>query len=158
MTVEIFDDRAEIGNPGGLVSAIDQADFGTCSHSRNPLIFGLFNRMNMVEQIGSGISRMNKLMNEAALPQPEYRIKGMFTVIFKRPVKTVVKPDDTVVKTVEEIIFQLIRMNSKASSMEMAEATNLTIRGVEYQLNKLKNSGKIERVGPANGGYWRITD
>ncbi len=114
--------------------------------------------MNMVEQIGSGISRMNKLMNEAALPQPEYRIKGMFTVIFKRPVKTVVKPDDTVVKTVEEIIFQLIRMNSKASSMEMAEATNLTIRGVEYQLNKLKNSGKIERVGPANGGYWRITD
>lgn len=67
-----------------------------------------------------------------------------------------VKPEDTVVKTVEEIIFELIRANSKASTKEMAEATSLTIRGVEYQLNRLKNSGKIERVGPANGGYWRI--
>lgn len=114
--------------------------------------------MSMVEQIGSGISRMNKLMTEAALPEPEYRIKGMFTVIFRRPVKTMVKPKDTVVKTVEEIILKLIRVNSKASTREMAEGTKLTIRGVEYQLNKLKNSGKIERVGPKNGGYWRIID
>jgi len=55
----------------------------------------------MVEQIGSGISRMNKIMNEAALPLPEYRIKGIFTVNFRRPVKTGVKFDDTVVKTEE---------------------------------------------------------
>jgi len=102
------------------------------SHSRNPLTFGLFTRMSMVEQIGSGIGRMNKLMNETSVPQPEYRIKGMFTVILKRPIKTVVKPDDTVVKTVEEIIFALIRTNSKVSTREMAKATSLTLRGIEY--------------------------
>jgi ATP-dependent DNA helicase RecG len=44
--VELFDDRVEISNPGGLVSAINLADFGKRSHSRNPLIFGLFARMH----------------------------------------------------------------------------------------------------------------
>lgn len=42
ITIELFDDRVEITNPGGLTSAISPAEFGTKSHSRNPLIFGLF--------------------------------------------------------------------------------------------------------------------
>ena len=51
--VELYDDRIEISNPGGLVSAIKPADFGKRSHSRNPLIFGLFALMQLVEQVGS---------------------------------------------------------------------------------------------------------
>lgn len=57
--IEIFDDRVEISNPGGLVSAINRADFGKRSLSRNPLIFGLFARMQLVEQVGSGIDPFN---------------------------------------------------------------------------------------------------
>ena len=83
-----------ISNPGGLVSAISKADFGRKSFSRNPLIFGLFTRMDMVEKIGSSIGRMNKLMSEPALPKQEYRTEGMFTVIFKRPIKLI--PDMSV--------------------------------------------------------------
>lgn len=41
-TIELFDNRVEISNPGGLVSAISHTEFGKRSHSRNPLIFGLF--------------------------------------------------------------------------------------------------------------------
>ena len=78
--VELYDDRVEISNPGGLVSAIKPADFGKRSHSRNPLIFGLFARMQLVEQVGSGIIRMNDLMREAGLPLPEYTTEGMFSV------------------------------------------------------------------------------
>jgi len=48
----MYDGRVEISNPGGLVSAIKLADFGKRSHSRNSLIFGLFARMQLVEQIG----------------------------------------------------------------------------------------------------------
>ena len=48
-TIELFDDRVEISNPGGLVSAISRSEFGKRSHSRNPLIFGLFARMHLVE-------------------------------------------------------------------------------------------------------------
>jgi ATP-dependent DNA helicase RecG len=42
ITVELFDDRLVITNPGGLVGSIPPEKFGTVSGSRNPLIFGLF--------------------------------------------------------------------------------------------------------------------
>ena len=153
-TVELFSDRIEISNPGGLVSAISPADFGKRSHSRNPLIFGLFAKMHLVEQIGSGISRMNESMKAANLPAPQYSMEGMFTVTFQRPLKTVEK---TVEKTSEEKIITLIKSNAKTTGKEMMRETGLTRRGVEYLLNKLKENGTIQRVGPNKGGHWQVT-
>ncbi|WP_304067922.1 ATP-binding protein [Pedobacter glucosidilyticus] len=76
INIELFDDRIEISNPGGLVEAITKQEFGKRSHSRNPLIFGLFERIHMVEQIGSGISRIKDLMSEASLLPPEFSYEG----------------------------------------------------------------------------------
>ncbi|MDP3358424.1 MAG: ATP-binding protein [Lutibacter sp.] len=81
----LFSDRVEISNPGGLVSAIPRNEFGKRSLSRNPLIFGLFERMRMAAQIGFGMSRMRDLMKEAGLTPPEFNIEGMFTVALRRP-------------------------------------------------------------------------
>ena len=64
INIELFDDRVEISNPGGLVSAIPATEFGKKSYSRNPLIFGLFEKMRMVEHVGSGVTRMRELMEE----------------------------------------------------------------------------------------------
>ena len=148
-TIEVFDDRIEISNPGGLLSAIS-LEFGKKSLSRNPLVFGLFDRMHLVEKIGSGIPRMEELMHDNGLTSPEYKLDWMFTILLKRPIKTVEK-------TVEEIIVDLIRENPKITTKDMTTATGLSRRGVEYQLNKLKESGKIERIGPDKGGVWKIT-
>jgi len=82
--IEVFDDRVEITNPGGLTSAIQESEFGTKSHSRNPLIFGLFVRINLVEQVGSGIGRMVDLMKNANLTPPTFKTDGLFTVVFTR--------------------------------------------------------------------------
>jgi len=82
--VELFDDRVEITNPGGLVSAIKPEEFGFKSHSRNPLIFGLFNRIDMVEQVGSGIGRIKKDLEKLGQANPIYKTDGLFTVVFKR--------------------------------------------------------------------------
>ncbi len=89
--IELFDDRVEITNPGGLVSAISQEEFGTKSSSRNPLVFGLFQRMDMVEQVGSGIRRIKKDIREAGLPEPVFKTKGMFTIVFERPIEKTVE-------------------------------------------------------------------
>lgn len=83
-TIELFKNRMEIRNPGGLVSAIKQKDFGKLSHSRNPLIFGLFERIDFVEQIGSGIPRMRNDMTKAGLPSPVFITEGTFAVILYR--------------------------------------------------------------------------
>ena len=48
ITIEVFDDRVEISNPGGLVSALPRSEFGKRIASRNPLIFVLFERISEV--------------------------------------------------------------------------------------------------------------
>ncbi|MFV5689741.1 ATP-binding protein [Flavobacterium sp. ZT3R25] len=84
ITIELFDDKVEINNPGALVNVITRNEFRKRSLIRNPLISGLFERMRMVEQIGSGI-RMHDLMKEKGLTPPEFNIDGMFTVTFRKP-------------------------------------------------------------------------
>lgn len=85
ITIEMFDDRVEVSNPGGLLPIVAK-DFGHKSMTRNPLIFGLFTRMHLVERVASGIPRMQEAMKEANLPGPEFHTDGMFTVVFKRAV------------------------------------------------------------------------
>ena len=58
--IEIFDDRVEISNPGGLPKALDQKDFGKKSIRRNPLIANLFQRARFIEKLGTDINRMKK--------------------------------------------------------------------------------------------------
>ena len=85
--VEVYDDRVEISNPGGLLPVV-AAEFGHKSMSRNPLVFGLFTRMHVVEKVGSGVPRMRELMKDAGLPEPIFSTKGFFTVTFMKRVKT----------------------------------------------------------------------
>ncbi|WP_308271445.1 ATP-binding protein [Prevotella sp.] len=83
-TIEMFDNRVEITNPGTLLPVVAKK-IGRKSLSRNPLIFGLFTRMRDMEHIGSGIPRMRKEMLDAWLPERIYETDGMFTVTFLRP-------------------------------------------------------------------------
>jgi ATP-dependent DNA helicase RecG len=44
--------------------------------------------MHLVEQIGSGIRRINQLMSDANLPDPIFKTDGMFVLVLKRLLKT----------------------------------------------------------------------
>jgi len=98
--IEIYDDRVEISNPGGLLMGVKK-EFGKKSMTRNPLIFGLFTRMHLVEQVASGIPRMRDEMREAGLPEPVFSTEGgFFSVEFKRLQKNdIVNSDDDIVKS-----------------------------------------------------------
>jgi len=173
INIEVFDDRVEISNPGGLVSAIPEAEFGKRSHTRNPLIFGLFARMHIVEQVGSGINRMKALMLADNLPEPVFLKEGIFTVILQRPIdsrikttrkttqkttrKTTQKTAQKTAQKTEDRIIEILDINPEATRSEIAELLeNISDAGVKYQLNKLKRQGKIERIGSDRGGIWKI--
>jgi len=46
--VEIFSDRVEITNPGGMVNGLTIEDLGRRSLSRNPLLCGLMQRVELI--------------------------------------------------------------------------------------------------------------
>jgi len=63
--------------------------------------------------------------------------------------------EKTVEKTGEKII-DLIHQNPEITIKEIQEATGLTRRGVEYNIDKLKKEGVLERIGADKGGYWKL--
>ena len=163
ITIELFPDRIEITNPGGLVSAINPKDFGTKSHSRNPLVFGLFERINMVEQVGSGISRIKDELKKHKLALPEFKIEGMFSLILKRPITSDLTGGRTSGKTsgktsekTTDKILALIQSNEQITISELALKIGITERSIERNIAKLKGKGTLERIGPDKGGYWKI--
>ena len=158
ITIEVFDDRVEISNPGGLVSAVPKSEFGKRSASRNPLIFGLFERMRLVEQIGSGITRIRDVMNDEGLTPPEFNIDGMFTVTLRRPFdfekwveKWVEKLTDNRVKILKEI-----HNNHKVTKKELEQFVGISASAIDNNIDVLKNLGLLSRVGSDKGGYWKI--
>jgi len=160
ITIELFNERVEISNPGGLTNAITLGEFGTKSHSRNPLIFGLFVRIGMVEQVGSGIGRIIHLLKEAKLPKPIFKTEGMFTVIFKREITAQETTQETTQETSKKTsdrILEVLISQPKATRKDIAEKLgDISEDGVKYQLEKLKKEQKIKRKGSTKSGYWVI--
>ena len=68
--IYVFKDRIEIVSPGGLPAGMSEADLGFKSMPRNPLLFAMLHRMDVVENIGSGIRRIRDLCREHAVAEP----------------------------------------------------------------------------------------
>lgn len=86
--VHIFYDRLEIVTPGGLPAGMREEDLGIRSVPRNPLLFGMFHRMGMVEQIGSGIRRIRQECRDYGVEEPVIEVSDNWVVTtFKRQVE-----------------------------------------------------------------------
>ena len=138
-TVELFDDRIEISNPGGLLPLVAK-HFGRRSLSRNPYIFSLFMRMNLVEHVGSGIGRMKELMLNAGLPEPEYETEGMFTITLRRKASIVETTDIT---ELEKQVMNILSIEPKPSIDELCEKTGKKKSTIYNALKSLREKGYI---------------
>ncbi len=152
ISIELFEDRVEISNPGGLTSAISTEEFGTKSHSRNPLVFGLFVRMDMVEQVGSGVGRIQDALKAKKLPQATFKTDGIFTVVFKRTI-TKSSGKSSGISSRDHII-QLIKANPLITRVELSKLTGVTTKGVDYHLTKMQKEGVLKRKGSRKTGSW----
>jgi len=83
--VEMFQDRLQITNPGGLLPGFRIEDLGRFSLPCNPLIADLFLKMGYVERAGSGIERIREAISKAGLDAPVFESNLFFTVTFPLP-------------------------------------------------------------------------
>jgi len=81
--VEIYSDRIEISNPGGLPKGMLPSDLGHKSVRRNPLIADLLHRIEFIEKAGTGIKRMRDEARAKGCPEPRFETTGFFTATFR---------------------------------------------------------------------------
>lgn len=155
ITIEMFDDRIEISSPGELLPAVAE-NFGHRSISRNPLIFGLFNRMHFVEHIGSGIPRMIKDMVDAGLPEPKFDVKGMFTVTIQRPSKQTVEQKLLQLSEIQMNIIRLVSDNPTLTMEGIGKHIGVGRTKTYQNIKILREKGLLTRQGRKSDGKWIV--
>ena len=56
------------------------------------------------------------------------------------------------------MILSLISKNGTLTRKQLADKTRLTEDGVKWNLDRLRKTGIIRRVGPNKGGHWEIIE
>ena len=154
--VEVYDDRVGIVNPGGLPHGLDKKDFGKLSVRRNLILADLFHGMGKVERIGSGISRMKDMMRAANLKPPQFEATTFFRAIFYRNPEYSLKGPGPGMEKTREKLLRLIRENPSITVLKIAQKVELSPKGVEWNLAKLKKNGLLRKIGPDKGGRWEL--
>lgn len=180
VSVEVFDNRVEIVNPGGLPKGLSIMEFGTVSIRRNELIADLFFRLHKVERIGMGIQKMKESMVAAGLHEPTFASDAFFRATFQRLPEFALKKgeegskkrfgdgSEELVERLEEKlaeklvenerrILRLIHHNKRISISDMSKEVGISTTAIHKNLLKLKQKGVLRRVGPDKGGYWEVT-
>lgn len=172
--ISIFSDRVVIDNPGRLIGNIKIEDLYKKSYPRNNLLFGLMQRMDLVEKIGSGLVRINEMMEAYLLPHPIIDVSDVyFGISFKRPdlqemsieqrIKEYRKVTERVTERViekvtekERLIIKLIDESNNITIQDISERIKTSRKTVNVYLKQLKEKGLIKRIGPDKGGHWEI--
>jgi ATP-dependent DNA helicase RecG len=136
--VHIYHDRLEIITPGGLPAGMKAEDLGLRSVPRNPLLFSLFYRMNLVEKIGSGVQRIRDLCREYGVAKPKFEVSEHWvTVVFPRvtddqagtrsaPSRHQVGTKSALSRHQVEILARCAEAQPLTALMEIAERTDRT--------------------------------
>jgi ATP-dependent DNA helicase RecG len=169
--VEMFDDKIDITNFGGLAKGLKPEDFGKKSVLRNPNIANLLHRAGYIEKMGTGINKMKNLISKAGLSPIKFEFDNFFTVTFKRPkIKEPVVIPETFSKKFDEMLHyegvnegvkarlkkEIAYLNAYKSIRrpDVERLFNISTATAERDLSILKRLNLIIFDGaPKTGGY-----
>ncbi len=151
--INMFVDRLEITNPGGLYGGVTLRNLGEAgvSSTRNQRLSSFLEDIPLpeggvaAENRGTGIATIRQALADALMPKPELinRIDS-FTIIFhRRKVAT-----QEVYGTARDHVEHLLRHSPSVSTTELVEATKLSRTAVQKALNELIRDNIAEKTEP----------
>ncbi len=157
----IFDNRIEIISPGHLPDNLTVEKIRTgMSNIRNPILISFVAKgLLPYHGLGSGIKRALKKWPDIDFT---YDREGcLFTATVRRKAMAgsggPVGSPKTSGKT-EDQVLEFLSERPEMTVPELAEAIDITTRGVEKQIVKPRQNGRLRRVGLAKGGHWKVVE
>ena len=151
--VNLFVDRLEIINPGGLFGTATMRALGTpgASSSRNASLSVMLEDIRrpgggmVADNRGTGIAVMQSEVARAMMPPVEFRDDlASFTAVFRR---RRVMPDERYGTALERVLASLESKETVSTSELMAE-TQLSRTAVQNAVNRLIVDGRVEATEP----------
>ena len=147
---EIFSDRMVFTSYGGLIPGQSEEDFFSCSSMpRNRELMRVFKDLGLVEQLGSGMSRILKVYDRSIFKISEHFIKVEFPFTNKAN-KNVL---DNVLDNNESKVLKLLGTSPSMPALDMGKSIGISERQVRRLIQSLRDRGRITRVGSARKGY-----
>lgn len=162
VSVALYDDRLEIISIGELHFGLTPEALFREHESKpwNPMIARTFYRRGIIETWGRGTLKIARLMREQGLVEPPAMAvrEGAVVVTFAVPAKTMGgTPLKTPLKT-PDAILGLLKDEPGLSFPDLATRLNKSESAIKRAVRKLRDSGRLQRVGPAKGGSWKVLE
>ncbi|MCK4413722.1 MAG: putative DNA binding domain-containing protein [Candidatus Eisenbacteria sp.] len=156
--IDHFDDRIEITNPGSLLGTLTIETLKGKSRRRNPLIAELFFRIGKGEKLGSGIGRMQALMEEWKLRPPEFDASGdFFSVTFLGPGREI--PEEKLLllpSRPRQFMEAVNQIETPFTARTYAQRLSITPRTAQKDLQILIKRGLVSREGEGKNTRYRF--
>ena len=156
---EIFSDKMVFTSYGGLIPGQSEEDFFSCSSMpRNRELMRVFKDVGLVEQLGSGMSRILKVYEKNIFHISEHFIKVEFPFSLPQDTDIIANGDDNGNENENDELkaLEILKNDASITAKQMAERMNISPRKVSRLIKGLKDKGKIVRVGSDRKGYWKI--
>jgi ATP-dependent DNA helicase RecG len=157
--IAMYDDRLEVTSSGTLHFGFTPQALFEPHESRpwNPLIASVFYRRGIIETWGQGTLKMAIWAAEAGLPKPVIlEIPGPVVVRFQR--KPTLKTTGEAPQKTPDAILELLRGHSGLAFSEIAPLLGKSESAVKRAVRKLRESGRLQRIGPDKGGHWKVIE
>ncbi|MCL1876002.1 MAG: putative DNA binding domain-containing protein [Synergistaceae bacterium] len=153
--VEIFTDRIVITSCGGLVEGLTESDFFKCrSMPRNRELMRVFRDMELVEQIGSGMSRILKAYDRSI-----FELTPSFTVVTFPFEEAFIPPNGKMIGRITDrtkTTLDVIKETPTSTIARLAELTGKSQRAISRDLKEYKDGALIRREGAKRNGRWIV--
>jgi predicted HTH transcriptional regulator len=149
--IEVFSDRIVVTSCGGLVEGLSEEDFFKCrSMPRNRELMRVFRDMELVEQIGSGMSRILK-----AYDRKIFEISPSFTIVTFPFEESFIMPNGEINGIIKSTL-EVIKQTPTATIAQLAELTGKSQRTISRELREYQDAGLIKREGSKKSGSWAV--
>lgn len=150
--VSMFDDRIEIISPGGLPDGLSKEEYlaGQISILRNPIIAGVFFRLGLIEQFGTGVQRILKEYSHSII-QPQFLIYDN-SITIKLPVVQESLQDLT---GDEQKVYSVLK-DKELSTSEIVQMTGFGRTKTLNVIKKLIDDGYATKIGNGRSTKYRV--